>query len=587
VGAYRYAFGESVKLPLGDDFEARSVQIDRPLDFMGVTDHAEFFGEQSVCLDESSTGYASSFCDVMRSGEGRAPALLKQIISPFPGRDEETCGEDGLDCAQRTEETWKKIIDAAEVWNDTSGNCERTTFIAYEYSSVRMGSNLHRNVIFRNSAVLNRPVSYVDESREWDLWRLLKEQCIDSDTGCDALAIPHNSNISNGRMFSVDYPGAYTEKEQAERAALRQYIEPIVEIMQHKGDSECRNGVEGVLGGVDELCDFEKFEIFAHKQVSGGDEDMAQCYNGFLVDWIPRFGPSCLDRKSYVRYALIEGLIEERRIGVNPYKFGLMASTDTHNGTGGGVQEGDFQGHLGNGDSTAKQRVQFSGAIVGNSSNNAGGLIGVWAEENSRDFIFDAMRRKEVFGTSGPRIEPRFFGGWELSEELCGQSDMLDAAYASGVPMGGELPDAAEGQTSPSFLVAASADAGTEKFPGTPLQRLQVIKGWADADGNHHQRIYDVAGDANNGASVNAATCEPRGEGFQQLCQVWRDPEFDPAISAVYYLRALENPTCRYSARQCLEIPEAERPADCADPFFEPVIQERAWSSPIWYTPKA
>jgi len=581
--AYRYAFGGPVRLPLGDDFEAREVRIDRPLDFAGVTDHAEFLGEQSVCYDESAPGYDTSFCETMRSGEGRAPQLVMQIMSPFSSRNPRVCGEDGADCAVRSEAAWRDIIDAAEQYNDASAGCERTTFIAYEYSSFRMGSNLHRNVVFRNTAVLARPVSYIDENREWDLWRILKEQCIDTDTGCDVLAIPHNSNISNGRMFAVDYPGAYGAEAQAERAALRARIEPIVEMMQHKGDSECRNGLEGVLGGVDELCGFEPFENQAFRRIVGEGEPVEQCYTGPLADWVPHLGPNCLDRKSYVRYALVEGLREEERIGVNPFKFGLMASTDTHNAIGGGVQEADFPGHLGNGDATALQRVQFESSIPGNASNNPGGLIGVWSEENSRDAIFDAMRRREVFGTSGPRIQPRFFGGWDLDESLCGQPDMIERAYRTGVPMGADLPAGGEG--APRFLVAASADAGSARFPGLPLQRVQVIKGWADEEGNHHQRVFDVAGDADNGASVDMDTCTPRGDGFAQLCAVWEDPEFDPGVAAVYYLRAVENPSCRYSAHQCLQIPEADRPADCAEPFFDPVIQERAWSSPIWYTP--
>ncbi|MDX1733867.1 MAG: DUF3604 domain-containing protein, partial [Halioglobus sp.] len=481
--AYRYAFGEPIRLPLGDDFEARTVRIDRPLDFMGVTDHAEFFGEQSVCFDEQADGYASKFCEVMRSGEGRAPALIRQIISPFSRRNPAVCGDDGADCARRSEQTWQDIIAAAQQYNDTSSDCQRTTFIAYEYSSFRMGSNLHRNVVFRNSAVLNRPVSYIDENREWDLWRVLKQQCIDGDTGCDVIAIPHNSNISNGRMFAVDYPGARSGEAQAERAALRQYIEPLVEIMQHKGDSECRNGLEGVLGAVDELCDFEPFENLAFERIVGEGEEIGACYDGPFADWILRLGPSCLDRNSYARQALVEGLLEEARIGVNPFKFGLMASTDTHNGIGGGVQEGNFPGHLGNGDSTAQQRVQFDGAIPGNASNNPGGLIGVWAEENSRDAIFESMRRREVFGTSGPRIEPRFFGGWDLDPELCNSGDMLRRAYASAVPMGSDLAAAPGDATAPQFLVAAAADLGTAAFPGVELQRLQVIKGWADAEG--------------------------------------------------------------------------------------------------------
>jgi hypothetical protein len=585
--AYRYAFGGTLRLPLGDDFEAREARIDRPLDFAGVTDHAEFLGEQQVCYDRGAAGYDSSFCEVMRSGEGRAPELVMQIMSPFSKRDPEVCGSDGADCASASEQTWQGIVAAAERWNDYSSECERTAFIAYEYSSFRMGSNLHRNVVFRNSAALRRPASYIDVHREWDLWRILQEQCIDTDTGCDVLAIPHNSNISNGRMFAVDYPGAGSAEKQAARALLRQRIEPLVEIMQHKGDSECRNGLDGVLGGVDELCDFEKFENQAFRQTVGEDKAVGQCYAGPLADWVPHLGPNCLDRKSYARYALVEGLREQQRIGVNPFRFGLSASTDTHNGLGGGVQEADFPGHLGNGDSAAAQRVQFDSDIPGNASNNPGGLIGVWAEENSRDSIFDAMQRREVFGTSGPRIQPRFFGGWELDAALCEQGDMIARAYDQGVPMGADLPSPgpAAGGGAPAFLVAATADSGTARFPGQPLQRLQVVKGWADDEGNHHQRVFDVAGDPDNGAGVDPRSCAPTGEGFAQLCAVWRDPAFDPATPAVYYLRAVENPSCRYSARQCLEIAPAERPADCAEPFFDPVIQERAWSSPIWYTP--
>ncbi len=582
--AYRYAFGGSLKLPLGDDFEARTATIDRPLDFAAVTDHAEFLGEQSVCFDEQAAGYDSRFCAVMRSGEGRAPALVLQIMSPVSARTEEVCGTNGEDCARRAQATWRRNIEAAQRWQDATPACERTTFIAYEYSSYRMGSNLHRNVIFRNTAVVQRPPSYIDIHREWDLWRVLQEQCIDSATGCDVLAIPHNSNISNGRMFAVDYPGAGSREAKAERARLRARMEPVVEIMQHKGDSECRNGLPGVLGAVDELCDFEKFENQAFRRSGDAVEAPGPCYAGPFADWVPHLGPDCLDRKSYIRHALVQGLVEERKLGANPFKFGLMASTDTHNAMGGGVQEANFPGHLGIGDERPEQRVQFTSEFAGNASNNPGGLIGVWAQENSRDAIFDALQRREVFGTSGPRIQPRFFGGWELAADLCGRADMLQAAYAAGVPMGADLPPA-PGDAAPAFLVAATADAGTADFPGAPLQRLQVIKGWADAQGNHHQRVFDVAGQAGNGAGVDPATCAPRGAGFDQLCSVWTDPDFDASVAAVYYLRAVENPTCRYSARQCLEMPRAERPADCADTLFDPVIQERAWSSPIWYSP--
>jgi hypothetical protein len=580
--AYGYAFGEPAYLALGDDFTAREVRIDRPLDFAAVTDHAEFLGEGEVCTDPSAEGYNTRFCAAVRSGEGRAPELLMRIMLPWQTRDSATCGDDGERCAVLAENLWQQNIATAEKWNSTDEDCERTAFVAYEYSSVRLGSNLHRNVIFRNAIVPQRPISYLEAIREWDLWRILKEQCIDGSAQCDVLAIPHNSNISNGRMFAVDYPGADTIEEQAARARLRMEIEPIVEIMQHKGDSECRNGLDGVLGVNDELCEFEKFAKFAALGITGTTEPDT-CYEGEYADWKPNLGPSCRSRNSYVRYALVEGMKEEERIGVNPFKLGLSASTDTHNGLAGGVQEKNFPGHLGNGDSVTENRVQFNREFAGNASNNAGGLIGIWAEENSRDSLFDGMRRKEVFGTSGPRIEPRFFGSWDMPENLCGDPAMIERAYAEAVPMGSDLPE--KTGTSPQFLVAATADAGSMEFPGNPLQQLQVIKGWSDAEGNIHQSVFEVAGDAANGASVDLNSCAPQGQGFAQLCSVWQDPEFDENQRAVYYLRAVENPSCRYTAWQCLSLPEDERPEDCATPLFDPVIQERAWSSPIWYSP--
>ncbi|MFK8020218.1 MAG: DUF3604 domain-containing protein [Pseudomonadales bacterium] len=583
--AYRYAFAKgSATLPVerGNEQLKREVQIDRPLDFMGVTDHAEFLGEQTLCGRVGSDIAKSEFCAAFEEGEGRNPSLLKKIFSPFPSRDEELCGADGKRCTEASKIPWKETIASAEIWNDISSECERTAFIAFEYSSVRLGSNLHRNVIFKNSVVPARPVSYLDAPREWRLWEILEEQCLAKGEGCDVLAIPHNSNISNGRMFAVDYAGAPTDAEQAERASLRMKLEPIVEVMQHKGDSECRNGLSGVLGGEDELCDFEKFENLAFSAVAGTDTP-DDCYTGPFSDYVPHKGPNCLSRNSYVRYALIEGLKEQERIGVNPFKFGLSASTDTHNGTGGAVSEQSYQGHLGWGDGTAARRVAYQAKVPGNTSNNPGGLIGIWSEENSRSALFESMQNKEVFGTSGPRIQPRFFAGWDLSTELCADPDMIKAAYSSAVPMGGDLMKSTNSK-SPTFLASAMADFGTAAEPGVSLQRLQIIKGWYDDEGNHHQRIHDVAGDANNGASVNLDNCKPQGRGHEQLCAVWSDPDFDEGQSAVYYMRAVENPTCRYSARQCLTIATTDRPEDCSNDSVPQTIQERAWTSPIWYS---
>ncbi len=579
--AYGYAFGRPILLPPKDQAGrgTRAVRIDRPLDFAAVTDHAEFLAEQLLCTDPQSGVFATETCVGVRASTAPtdSPLALK-IMHPFPSREEDVCGPDGALCEAATSAAWRETISAAEEWNDRSSDCERTTFIAYEYSSHRLGSNLHRNVIFRNAIVPKRPISYMDVQREWELWKLLRDTCQASGTGCDVLAIPHNANISNGRMFSVDYVGTSSVEEQAARAALRMEVEPIVEVMQHKGDSECRNGVPGVLGAVDELCDFEKF-AFARD----GGEAPGECWDVPFADAIPHLGPDCLSRRSYTRFALTEGLAEEARIGVNPFKFGLMASTDTHNAMAGGVEERSFPGHLGVADAAPADRLSFEAGGMGGAQMGPGGLIGVWAVENSRDAIFDAMERKEVFGTSGPRIRPRFFGAADLPADLCDGPDRLARAYAEGVPMGGDLRSVPEGGA-PSFAVWAERDPGTRRAPGGLLQRIQIIKGWVDAEGGLHQQVIDVAGGP-NGASVDAETCQPQGAGADTLCGVWRDPDFDSARRAVYYARAVENPSCRFHAWQCRALPSAERPAGCADPRMDDVQQERAWTSPIWYTP--
>ena len=587
--AYRYAFGGEVLLPPSDDSGrgTRPARIDRPLDFAAVTDHAETLGEIRLCSAPESPSYNSDFCRDSRAAFGRNPQMAIKIFVPFPWRSESVCGEDSRFCQSAASDAWQETIAAAEEWLDESSACQRTTFVAYEYSSFRNGSNLHRNVVFRNGIVPPQPVSYIEASREWHLWQALDRDCNQSGSGCEALAIPHNSNISNGRMFAVDYPGASDIESQRQRAELRARIEPLVEIMQHKGDSECRNGLDGVLGAVDELCSFEKFENLAFERFDE-NSDVGSCYEGVGSDWLFRPGPSCLSKLNYVRYALTEGLKERQRLGINPYQFGLSAATDTHNALAGGVQERAFAGHLGLGDDRRVERVAWDSEVAGNTANGPGGVMGVWARQNTRDELFDAMLSKEVFGTSGPRILPRFFAAPDYPAGLCLDPELLRKAYADGVPMGAEMPPLAVGQ-SPRFLAMASADVGSADFPGTPLQRLQIVKGWSDGDGNTQQRVFDVAGDADNGAGVDLQSCQPYGEGFSQLCTVWTDPTFDAAQSAFYYLRAVENPSCRYNAWQCLELPSAQRPASCRGdhPKVKLTQQERAWSSPIWYFPPA
>ena len=583
--AYRYAFEGWIMLPPLDaeGRPTRRHESERTLDFMAVTDHAEMLGEVGVCTDETSPGYTSDVCRAMRTSAGDNPMeLVLQIVSPFPWHDDETCGDGDERCTAERLRLWQATQDAAARWN---APCEHTTFVAYEYSSFRLGSNLHRNVIFRNDVVLDDPISHVDAPNDHQLWDGLAERCLDAKTGCDVLAIPHNMNISNGRMFSLNYPGAFTRAAKAAMASARMRVEPIVEIMQHKGDSECRNGLPGVLGDVDELCDFEKMED-AILRGDDGEIDAPACYEGPGAHWVPHLGPSCLSRQSYARTALIEGLRQEEEIGVNPFKFGLSASTDTHSAIGGAVEEASFPGHLGKSDAAPDGRLSQKAGRTGGASTNPGGLIGIWAEENTRDALFAAMRRREVFGTSGPRMKVRFHGGWTLAPDLCDNPRRLALADASAVPMGSDLPARKGAAAAPRFLVLAQADPGTAGAPGTPLQRVQVIKGWVDDDGNHQQRVHDVAGSADNGAHVDPDTCEPVGAGHSDLCTVWQDPAFDPAEPAVYYVRAVENPTCRYSQWDCIRLSESERPAACEHEAFSATQQERAWSSPIWYTPE-
>jgi hypothetical protein len=305
--------------------------------------------------------------------------------------------------------------------------------------------------------------------------------------------------------------------------------------------------------------------------------------------WGALMDRGCVARTDYIRYTLLEGLREQKRIGVNPFKLGIIAATDQHNANPGDVEEYSFQGWQGSADASTEQRLDPGNSPI-NANNslaaNPGGLAGVWAEENSRDAIFDAMKRKETFATSGPRITARFFAGWDYPENLCASTRLVAEGYEGGVAMGGDLPLRPKGAKAPSFVVSAMRDLGTPEHPGGLLQRAQIVKGWIDDAGRFHQKIFDLAGGA-NGASVDPNTCEPRGVGHGSLCSVWTDPSFDAAQRSVYYLRVLENPSCRWNQLQCLSLPVDERPPSCSDPSVPSVIQERLWTSPIWYEGEA
>ncbi|NND69126.1 MAG: DUF3604 domain-containing protein [Halioglobus sp.] len=583
--AYRFARGGVATLSLADDppdFTAPQVQISAPLDFMAVTDHAEMLGERSLCLDPSDPAFDVLVCELYR-GEIALPvdhklqALMRLASMAIFGSDRSVriCGDDGMRCRERAETLWEESQRTTDAWQDRSGDCVFTTLHAYEYTLAEQAANLHRNVIFRTSTVPQEALSAKDARTPEALWAWLQERCIDGDPDCDVLAIPHNSNWSSGRMFhpysNRDVPLA----EQRRLAALRAELEPLAEIMQVKGDSECRNGLSSVYGAPDEFCDFEKLRAPAETIEDCGETEGA---GGMMLT-------GCLSRYNYVRYALTAGLAEETRLGINPFKLGIVAASDTHNAAPAVGREKGHQGSHGT-DRLARDRLIDSIDVPGGIAKgspvryNPGGIAGIYAEQNTRGALFEAMRRRETFGTSGPRIAPRFFAGWNLPRDICQSPHYLAEAYRDGVPMGLDLPAGNTDATAPVFVASATADS---RDGGNLLQRIQVIKGWVDAQGRTHQAVFDVAGDGPGNASVDEATCEVSGTGHRQLCATWRDPEFDPAVSAVYYARVLENPSCRWSHHDCLSLPAAERPASCSaqDPPWQ--IQERAWTSPIWY----
>lgn len=560
--AYRFARGDRVKLkPL--DYK---VQLERPLDFAAVTDHASDAGATRLCTDPDSPSYSTAKCVgyrapiVFNKDAGVKDSVRKLAaktggLEPGSLSSADICGADGRLCLDAEKKIWEQTQAAAAEFDDTSSDCEFTTFVAYEYTATPALTKIHRNVIFKNDKVTALPISYIDEPDEKVLWRRLQQECIESGSGCDVLAIPHNPNLSNGNLFTVQY-GDESIEQQAEIARLRAALEPVVEVMQMKGDSECRNNMWNILGGNDELCDWEKIR----------SADTEDCLNttsqGALVN------EGCVSRLDYGRYALVEGLKEQQRIGVNPYQFGFIGSTDTHNGTPGATEE--WRSNIP--DSRPNPQA----------GRNPGGMVAVWAEENTRDSIFEALRRREVYATSGPRMSVRLFAGEAIDKEICSSPSLVEKAYQQGVPMGSVVTGSGTVGAAPSFVLTAQRDPGTADHPGNLLQRAQIIKGWTDSKGNIHQQVTDIAG-GDNTAAVNTENCETSGPGHQQLCAVWKDPNFDPKQNAVYYARVVENPSCRTTGWACSVTDPGKRPSWCESNEVEMVTQERAWTSPIWY----
>ena len=589
--AYRFARGEAIGLPPYDidGIPTRNVQLDRPLDFAAVTDHAELLAATSICTDPASAGYESSTCRSFREGDpfGANFGDFISAIGFATPRRTRLCRANPELCAAELTDVWQETIDAAETFDDRSSACAFSTFIAYEWTGSRGGGqNLHRNVFFRTSTALSHPISFVDAHDPEVLWAGLEAGCLASGTDCDLLAIPHNSNIASGEMFiPVTEDGAPYDAAFAERRAA---LEPLMEIYQHKGASECVSGIDDPLASEDELCDFESvYETFCDESNVEGCTERCEVSGG------GGFASRCVAATDMARGALKTGLQQWLAVGANPFQLGFIASTDTHNSTAGAVWEEDWKGHAGITDATPEAALEPPGGIaVTLRTSSPGGLAVVWAEENSRPALFDAMRRRETYGTSGTRIVARSFGGWNLDPRLCDAPDAIEAADRDGVPMGSTLPPRPD-DAAPTMLVSALRDAMS-----APLQRIQIIKGWVDpVSGDTTERVYDIAGDPGNGAAVDVTTCEPTAgsddAGFGSLCGTWVDPDFDPAQPAFYYARILENPTCRWSRRWCNDLsldcanadPASNVALACCTDALPPTVQERAWTSPIWYLP--
>lgn len=602
--AYRYAKGESLTQPDADGESTIQAQISKPLDFTAVTDHAEYFGELNLCTrDSSKLAYWMPQCMLNRADNFFVRLLAASYWSGLgaAGRESEDdrsiiCSVPGADCRAKALETWTDIQQAAEDHYDRSSACEFTTFVAYEYTDAPEFKNMHRNVIFRNDQVTDQALSvYSTGSYQFPkLWQQLREQCTEGRDNCDVLVIPHNPNLSGGLMFR----DPLNEQEAQDRL----FFEPVVEITQHKGSSECRfDRLAGRgLGTTDELCTFEQYE-------SDNLQAMGVLYGELRAEG---GRPKSLDEfssRNMLRNVLKDGLSLEEKSGVNPFKMGFIGSTDTHNSTPGGADEDSFVGHLG-------QRDGGYRGVQDHFADNPGGHAVVWAEENSRDSIFEAIRRKETYATSGTRPVVRFFGGYDFDTDMCEAEDLVAQGYQKGVPMGGNIA-ASHSDAKPNFVVSALKDPGVPGRGGNDLQRIQIIKGWLDAQGSTQEQVFDIAGDKDNGAWVDSASCQTTGAGSKALCAVWKDDSFDPGQRAFYYARVVENPSCRWSTRHCQVAgvnPFAENCRQQADAltaklqeeqgamgdvygncckktedeaFYSPVIQERAWTSPIWYQP--
>ena len=560
--AYRFAKGATIDNGAGTDISISGP----PLDFYGVTDHGEYMGVVAAMRDKnnpiSKSDTAKSIFGIFGGGrEARMQAFMKVGTTIVTGDPlEDIYDRDFIDSA------WAENVAAAEKHNEPG---VFTTFAAYEYTNMNIiggiddnlgATNLHRNVVFRDKAP-TRLFSTLDSTNAEDLWEWMNGQRAN---GIDVMAIPHNSNASNGQMFAMTTTdGSPLTKAYAEN---RLKNEPIVEMTQVKGTSE----THPLLSPQDEFADHELYEILVGMPVEAKK--------------VPG---------SFVRQSLARGIGLEAELGANPYAFGFIGSTDAHVSSSSLSEENFFGKFSHDMEMANRQSIPPNGAktwedaqaeegdleIISTAQYGASGLAGVWAKANTRGDIFDAMAAKETFATSGPRLKPRFFAG-NYADDILDSADMLEQAYANGSPMGSNIEG---GESSPDFIAWAIKDP-----EGYPLQRIQVVKVWSEG-GKNMERIYDVAcaGGAtpdaatrrclDNGATVDLETCKTNDEtGAGELKALWSDPDYIAGQKTAYYLRVLENPKCRWSTW------DAVRNGTPPNPDMHATLQDRAWSSAIW-----
>lgn len=556
--AYRFARGEEVTAVNGEP-----VRLRRPLDFLVIADHAENLG---IAYDLQTRHQALLTAPGGQTLLERYRAFETDRSQGMPIRGKDL----GVDYERSV---WQRVISRADAYNDPG---RFTAFAGYEYSSPgtipRVFGNLHRVVIFKDSARRTGqivPFGADDSGRPEDLWQFLSDY--EADTDGQVLAIPHNPNLSNGQMFALtDSAGGDLTTAWAE---MRARFEPIMEVTQIKGDSE----THPLLSPDDEFADFETWHNWGGRQFS---PDEHPCCRG-----LPDGDPMVRKAGEYARSALKRGLALEAALGVNPYRLGLIGSTDTHSSLSTADSDNYWGKYSSDYPTPGRMTDQRSPGWPTQFWNmSPAGYAGVWARENTREEIFEAMQRREVYASTGPRITLRFFGGWEFRHEHANEPDLARLGYLRGVPMGGDLT-AGPGGMAPSFLILAVRDPD-----GANLDRIQVVKGWRSDDGELHERVYNaVASDARKigrdgrvkpvGSSVDVRTASyHNGIGAPELRVVWRDPDFDPGEAAFYYVRVLEIPTPRWTAYDAERFGLTDIPAE-----IPMVSQERAYSSPIWY----